>query len=176
MAGGLHFDSLADLPPNIQKQVAGKLLENKKPNMVADQEPARNKYGNLKTAVRGIKFDSKKESRRYMQLMYAAEHGYISNLRLQQDFTLQEAYTTATGERIRAIRYKADFTYKLCRASYEPVVGILADDVDYWRNEINLRGRDCYIIEDTKSSATRTPQYRMKYKMMAERGFTIREV
>ena len=178
MAGGLHFDSLADLPPNIQKQVAGKLLRQaKKETPVAEPEQTkRNKYGNLKTEINEIHFDSKKEARRFMQLQYAKERGYISNLRLQQDFTLQEAYTTETGERIRAIRYKADFTYKLCRASYEPVAGILQDDVEYWRNEINLRGRDCYIIEDTKSSATRTPQYRMKYKMMAERGFSIREV
>ncbi len=33
-------------------------------------------------------------------------------MRLQQDFTLQEAYTTPDGRRIRAIRYCADFCYE----------------------------------------------------------------
>lgn len=57
----------------------------------------------------GIRFDSKKEAGRFRELQAMLQAGLIRELRLQQDFTLQEAYTTPDGRRIRAIRYCADF-------------------------------------------------------------------
>ena len=67
------------------------------------------------------------------------------------DFTLQEAYTDAEGRRVRAIRYKADFTY---------------------------RERDRgLVVEDVKSRPTRTKEYSMKKKMLKDRfGIDITEV
>lgn len=93
-------------------------------------------------------FDSQKEARRYDELMALMKAGCIFDLRLQQTFTLQESYVDASGEIVRAITYKADFVYTL------------------------LDGQK--VIEDTKG--VRTAAYRMKRKMMLERGYAIKEV
>lgn len=101
--------------------------------------------------VRGkLKFDSRKEARRYDALVLLLRRGEISDLRVQPEFTLIEAYTTPDGERVRAMRYRADFSYR--------------------------RGGEL-IVEDVKSAATRTRVYIDKRKMMQEKyGITIREV
>lgn len=180
--GGLHFDSPADMPPGMREkyaaqQVAGKILAKPAPAVpVAAATEKESKYHNVKAVVNGIRFDSKKEARRYLQLMDALREGVISDLRLQQDFTLQEAYTTPEGERIRAIRYQADFTYKIQWAGYNVPTSISFDDLEYWRSVVERFGHGAMVVEDTKSRPTKTPQYIMKYKMMADKGFIIREV
>ena len=85
-----------------------------------------NKYHNTPTervtasgAV--LHFDSQKEARRYDVLAARLQAGQIRDLRLQVEFTLQEAYTDTEGRRVRAIRYKADFTYKERDAAEEAV-------------------------------------------------------
>ena len=114
------------------------------------EKKGKSKYRNQKTETNGIKFDSKKEARRYMELRQLETMGKISDLELQHTFTLQEAFTTESGDRIQAIKYIADFTYM--------------ED-----------GR--FVVEDVKSPATRSnPVYRMKNKMMAEKGYIIREI
>lgn len=57
------------------------------------------KYGNIKTIVDGIKFDSKKEAKRYVELQLMEKAGEISVLRLQVTFILS------------VCKYKADFVY-----------------------------------------------------------------
>lgn len=71
-----------------------------------------NKYGNKKAVRNGITFDSQKEAARYDQLMLRLCAGEIRDLKLQPEFTLQEAFTTPLGERVRAIKYRADFAYE----------------------------------------------------------------
>ena len=71
-----------------------------------------NKYGNKKAVRNGITFDSQKEAARYDQLMLLLCAGEIRDLKLQPEFTLQEAFTTPLGERVRAIKYRADFSYE----------------------------------------------------------------
>ena len=44
----------------------------------------------------GLRFDSKKEARRFEALLLRLQAGEIQNLKLQQDYTLQEAYTLPT--------------------------------------------------------------------------------
>lgn len=177
MAGGLHYDSLADLPPQMRRQVAGKILAvPSKAAPVAGTAAKAPKYHNVKTIVNGIRFDSKKEANRYLALMDAVRAGLIDDLRLQQDFTLQEAYTTPEGERIRAIRYKADFTYRVICANYQHICCVGHIDLDYWRDIVQQHGRGALVVEDVKSRATKTKDYRLKYKMMADRGYLIREV
>ena len=132
---------LEDLSPEMQAKVKETYGTEKKKKI---------KYGNEKTETNGIKFDSKKEARRYMELRQLETMGQISDLKLQHTFTLQEAFTTESGERIQAIKYIADFTYM--------------ED-----------GK--FVVEDVKSPATRSnPVYRMKNKMMAEKGYVIREI
>lgn len=171
--GGLRFESMADMPEGMRRLAADKLVAEKvKASPVAGGPTSTPKYHNIKTEINGIKFDSRKEARRYRHLMTAQELGVIQDLRLQVDFTLQEAYTTPTGERVRAIRYRADFTYKAKCAGYGHETELGCDDIDYWRSLYPGE----LVIEDVKSRATQTKEYQIKRKLMAERGYEIREV
>ena len=62
------------------------------------------KYNAVKSVVDGIKFDSKKEARRYSQLKLMEKSGAISNLSMQPRFDL-----IVNGEKCGF--YKADFKY-----------------------------------------------------------------
>ena len=182
---GLRYESLADLPENMRRQVAGKLKErmpNARPVAVStgtdgmkwlsEKVKAEHKYHNEPTVVNGIKFASRKEARRYEQLMLAMELGAITDLRLQVDFTLIEAYTDHTGKRCRALRYAADFTYIVVAAGYDRLAALGHEDIEYWRSV----GTGAKVIEDTKTRGTKTRVYINKKKMMAEKGYIIREV
>lgn len=70
-----------------------------------------NKYHNCKVSVDGIKFDSKAEARRYAELKLMEDTGHIKELKLQPKFELQPKYKNSKGQCIRAITYKADFSY-----------------------------------------------------------------
>lgn len=155
--------NISDLPPKYQAQAVKKYMEQQArrglvPSAATVQEPRKvNKYRNTPTtrvtasgAV--LRFDSMKEARRFDWLIERERRGEIRELRLQVDFTLQEAYTDTEGRRVRAIRYRADFTY------YEGAQGVKA-------------------VEDVKSRATRTKEYAMKKKMLKDRfGLEITEV
>ena len=90
------------LSPWAQRQIAQKLTQQTKENKYHAQRVEREG---------GLTFDSKKEARRFDELMLMLKAGKISDLKLQPQYTLQEAYTTPEGDRIRAIRYQADFSY-----------------------------------------------------------------
>lgn len=153
--------SVTDLPPMYQAQAVKKYMEQQarrglKPSAAAVQNTQKTqKYHNTPTARTTeagvvIHFDSQKEAREYDHLILRLRAGEIRDLRLQVDFTLQEAYTDTEGRRVRAIRYKADFTY--------------------WE-------RDSLVVVDVKSKATRTKEYIIKKKMMKDRrGIEITEV
>jgi len=146
--------NLSDLPPKYQQQAMKQLAERMQKKQAAAEQPVRSKYGNVKTGRDALRFDSKKEAQRFDELVTMQQAGEIKDLRLQVEFTLQAAYTTPSGERVRAIRYLADFTYYRRSGSA-------------WE----------YVVEDVKSNPTRTRVYLMKKKMMAERlGLTITEI
>lgn len=69
--------------------------------------PKKNKYGNRKTTVEGITFDSAKEANRYRELKMLEISGLISDLKIQQRF---EIVPKAGGNK-RSRFYIADFTY-----------------------------------------------------------------
>lgn len=149
--------SITDLPPKYQAQALQQLQAQAKRKAEAQAAtPARSKYGNVKTGRAALHFDSKKEAARFDELMALAAAGAVRDLRLQDAFTLQRSYITPAGQRVRAIKYVADFTY------YRR-----AGESDAWE----------FVVEDVKSKPTRTKEYLMKKKMMAERlGLTITEV
>lgn len=153
---GLDSSDVMLLPPHIREQIYRKLGDTQKVDR-QNAERRSNKYGAVKSFrdVRGrqIKFDSQKEAERFDRLMLLMRGGAIRDLRLQVNFTLQEGYTTAEGERIRPIVYRADFTY------YDARTGE-------------------YIVEDTKSVATgKDKVYRLKRKLMMEKfGIAVKEV
>ena len=163
-----------DLPPAYQAQALRKWVEqeqrrNRTPlPCPADGAPGGGrKYHNTPTervtdsgAV--LRFDSQKEACRYDELVALERAGKIRELRMQVDFTLQEAYTDGEGRRVRAIRYRADFTYRKIRDDpWEEYDG------SFWT----------LVVEDVKSRATRTKEYVMKRKLMKERfNIDIQEV
>lgn len=67
-----------------------------------------NKYGNVKTTVDGILFDSKMEARFYETLKKYKEEGLIKDFSLQPRYLLQEAFRK-NGKLNRKIEYVADF-------------------------------------------------------------------
>ena len=141
--------NLSDLPLKYQQQILTKIVSRDRRRVAAAA-----KYGNVKTTRGSLRFDSKKEAARFDELAAMQGMGQIKDLRMQVEFILQPAYTTMEGERVRAIRYLADFTY-------------------YRRS-----GNDwTYVVEDVKSSPTRTRTYLMKKKMMMDRlGLSITEI
>lgn len=110
-----------------------------------------NKYFNKKVIVDGIKFDSKKEAKRFQELMILKKAGLIKDLELQPVFVLQESYINNKNEKVRAIIYKADFIYF----------------------DINL---DRYIVEDVKGY--KTDVYKLKKKLFEYQypNLTIEEI
>ena len=170
---------IKDLPPWAQAQAVNQIMARQRrsngrsraPSAAApdDEEemPRRTaaKYHNRK-AVRitaegnTLEFDSQKEARRYDELVILLAAGKIRDLKLQPEFTLQEAYTTLEGVRVRAIRYRADFSYE--RATEPDCCGEV-----HWLP----------VVEDVKSEATKTRVYAIKRKLMHERlGIDVREV
>lgn len=97
----------------------------------------KSKYKNKKTIVNGIEFDSKKEARRYQELLLMQRTGIITDLKRQVPYTLVPAFNL-NKKRYRAMSYIADFVYK-------------------------ENGQE--IVEDTKGF--RTEVYKIKKKLMA---------
>lgn len=154
--------SAADIPrlgKNAQAQIAAKIAAQLSVNIANADKKA--KYHNQPTLRGELRFDSKKEARRYDELMLMLRAGEIRDLKLQSQFTLQESYITPEGERVRAIRYVADFSYE--RPTEPDSTGRV-----YW-----LR-----VVEDVKGgNATKTEKYKIKRKLFAEKyGFEITEV
>ena len=142
---GLRFESMADMPPRMRELYVRQQLPG------ADAGPKKASKYHSTPAERGeLRFDSQKEARRYDELMAMLRAGIITDLRLQPQFTMQESYVTETGERIRAIRYTADFSYRFGRK---------------------------LVVEDVKSAATRTKEYLRNKKIMRSKyGIDIQEV
>lgn len=109
------------------------------------------KYGNIKTTVDGIEFDSRKEANRYAELKLLQRAGEISGLALQVPYVLIPEQKRDGKIAEREVKYIADFVY-----------------TDKEGNR---------IVEDVKSPATRTKEYILKRKMMLwEYGIKIVEV
>ena len=122
----------------------------------------RNKFGNKRVTVDGIRFDSKKEAKFYLFLREAEKKGEISDLQLQVPYELipaiyeDQVIHLKTKDKVvtkcvqKAVHYVADFVYT------ETATGIQA-------------------VVDTKGY--RTEAYKLKKKMMrAFKGINIIEV
>lgn len=106
-----------------------------------------NKYGNRKTVIDGITFDSAKEANRYCELRLLEKAGQIYNLQRQVPFVLIPKQER-NGRTERPVVYKADFVY-------------------------TENGQE--VVEDTKG--VKTKEYIIKRKLMLwQYGIQIREV
>jgi hypothetical protein len=120
------------------------------------------KYGAVPTTVDGIRFDSTKEARRYGELGLLERTGAIRELEIQPKFPIdvvrlwdQGHWTWRQGERPPLVQcgvYTADFRY------VDAATGLV-------------------IIEDVKSSPTKTAAYRLRKRLVeAIHGVKISEV
>lgn len=120
------------------------------------------KYGNMKTEVDGVSFDSRKEAKHYIRLKQLADNKEIEDLRMQVKYELipaiweEQVVHLKTKDKTvrkcvqRAVHYIADFVYK------DPATG-------------------CEVVVDVKGM--RTKEYKLKKKMMrAFLGINIIEV
>jgi hypothetical protein len=108
------------------------------------------KYNSKKLSMDGEVFDSKKELRRYMDLLDALNAGEISCLERQVKFELIPKQRDADGKAVRPCSYVADFVYR-----------------------DNETGET--VVEDVKGFKTK--EYRIKWKLMLwVNGITVREV
>ena len=126
--------------------------------------PKVNKYRNKRVVVNGIEFQSKKEGKRYAELLLLEKAGKIQNLQLQVKFVLIPAQREFTNEIYTKGRNKGCFKKgKLL----ERECSYIADFV-YWEN-----GKR--IAEDTKGF--RTKDYVIKRKLMLYvHGIRIKEI
>jgi len=70
------------------------------------------KYHAKKTFVDGIKFDSKREAARYLELKALEKAGIIKNLERQIPYVLLEGVPGPEGKKLRPMKYIADFRYE----------------------------------------------------------------
>ncbi len=127
------------------RMTAAQLVNHLNGKAKADKRRVR---GTEPTEVDGIKFHSKGEARRWMELRALASTGQITELRRQVPFTLQGRdgpILTPTG---RPMQYKADFTY---------------------RNRAGVE-----VVEDFKGFATEL--FALKRAILAAQGIIIRIV
>ena len=84
----------------------------------AGQKPVKkNKYNAKRVKVNGKNIASKKEGKRYIELLLQEKCGVISDLKTQVEYILLEAFVHK-GEKIRKISYFADFVYKRDGVTY----------------------------------------------------------
>lgn len=120
----------------------------------------RSKYGAVRTTVNGVTFDSKKEARRYQELLLLGKAGEIWDLELQPRFPLVVAATTGT-----------------VRGALQATAGTFPGRIGEYRADFAYHDRNGRVVEDVKSPATRTPLYRWKKKhVMVQYGIEIKEV
>jgi hypothetical protein len=113
----------------------------------------RSKYGSVKFKYNGRVFDSKKEAKRYAELLLLRHANIIKELQLQKRFVLQQWFKDKwTQQRIREIVYICDFFY------YDTV-------------------SENYVVEDVKGY--KTELYKLKKKLFMKKfgdQFEFREV
>lgn len=112
-------------------------------------KPQGSKYHNNKPTYKGESFDSNKELEYYLLLKDREKKGEIKNLARQTVYEIQPSFKDKDGKTVRAITYKADFSY------YD-----LTDEQ--------------YHIIDVKGFKTEV--YKLKKKLLSYRGIYIEEV
>lgn len=103
---------------DILRSACGKL----NPHLIPEEpkKEQRSKYRNTRTTVEGIKFDSRKEAKRYTELRLLLKAGEIGFLRLQVPYELNPG-----GE--FSYKYIADFVYMDAKTGTEIVEDVKGD-------------------------------------------------
>ncbi|KJS40379.1 MAG: hypothetical protein VR70_05945 [Rhodospirillaceae bacterium BRH_c57] len=100
-----------------------------------------NKFHAIRTkASDGKTFDSRAEARRYEQLRLLIKTGQITDLQLHPSYKFEIDGQRLKCDSGRSVEYRADFAY--------------------------TDAAGARVVEDVKSPATRTPQYKIKRALM----------
>lgn len=119
------------------------------------------KYKNKKMCINGMKFDSRKEGKRYIVLLDMQSHGLISNLQTQVKYVLIPAQREPDKVGVKGGKIKGKLIEREC-AYYA--------DFTYFDNRTGET-----VVEDTKGF--KTPEYKLKRKLMLYvHGIRIKEV
>ncbi len=122
----------------------------------------RSKFGNVKTVVDGITFDSAKEARRYQELLLLEKAGRIHRIHCQFKMRLCVWNTCVQNEHL-------DDSKRM-----PPCIGHYVADFAYCEHDHGVHAAGTCVVEDVKGF--RTPMYRWKKKHVeAQYGITIRE-
>ena len=125
--------------------------------------------------VNGIRFTSVQAADRYKALLEAQRKGFIYDLRIQREFTLMDAYTGCDGERLPAVRFCADFTYKFADNFYAlPMTGEV-ESIVRWFKEMRRPNMKELVVEIV-GNRSGIRDYPMMRRMMADRGYAILEM
>lgn len=120
------------------------------------------KYHNHKIERDGIVFDSQKELRRWEELKLMEKAGMIHGLERQKKFVLIPAQREPDTVGKRGGKHKGKLIEREC--SYY-------SDFAYYTKDGE------YIVEDVKSEATKTEQYKIKRKLLLYvHGIRIQEI
>jgi hypothetical protein len=123
-----------------------------------------NKYRNRKTVVNGITFDSKKEAKRYQELLLLERTGAIQSLERQKKYILIPAQREWSSE-----------VYVKGKKKGQPKQGKLLERECSYIADFVYQENGQTIVEDTKG--VRTKDYRIKRKLMLYvYGIRIREI
>lgn len=114
------------------------------------------KYNNTKVTVDGMRFDSKKEARRYQELKLMEKAGEIMDLRTQVKFVLIPSQRINGKVVEREVDYIADFTYFDVNGGE-----FVVEDVKGYRNS-STAGYGLFVIK--------------RKLMLYKHGIRIREV
>lgn len=145
--------NLSDLPPKMraqaERQIKAQIAKKQSATLDFHQDaPKENKYHAEKDRRGDIQFDSRREARRYDELLLMEQSGLIADLRLQVKYELIPTQKKPDGKTERGVSYIADFVYE-------------------------QDGKT--VVEDAKGH--RTPEYVIKRKLMLYlHGIAIQEV
>lgn len=144
----MRYESLNDMPDSLRERVKAQLRREGRLGEFglggSGESGKKSKYGNRVTYVNEVKFDSAREAERYQVLMIRLGAGEIEKLKLQPEFTITESYRMPDGRRVKAQRYRADFSY------------VVKDTGEY-------------VVEDVKTEGTKTRVFINKAKMIYEK-------
>lgn len=112
------------------------------------------KYNNKKVMIDGIKFDSKKEAKRYQELKMLEQAGHITDLKRQAKYVLIPAQYEPTSE----VYTKGKESGKLKKGR------LIERECAYYADFVYSTKGGELVVEDTKG--VKTPEYIIKRKLM----------
>lgn len=123
--------------------------------------PMRNKYYSKKVTIDGQTFDSKKEYKRYCELLLLEQAEAITELQRQVKFVLIPAQYAVVG----------------FKKNGKPIKKCVERECSYFADFVYFNDQGVKVVEDTKSPITKTKDYIIKRKLMRYiHGIEIQEV